>query len=93
MAVICQPNCARRHPGCHDHCEEYAEKSSARKKQLEEYEAKNMNPYCFLCQLDVMLQSLTNWLSYAAIIVAVALALCQLIYFIIEKKENHHEHL
>lgn len=49
--------------------------------------------YEFLCQLDVMLQSLTNWLSYAAIIVAVALALCQLIYFIIEKKENHHEHL
>lgn len=46
MAVICQPDCARRHPGCHDHCEEYAEKSSARKKQLEEYEAKNMNPYC-----------------------------------------------
>ena len=46
--------------------------------------------YEFLCQLDVMLQSLTN---YAAIIVAVALALCQLIYFIIEKKENHHEHL
>ena len=44
-------------------------------------------------ELDVMLQSLTNWLSYAAIIVAVALALCQLIYFIIEKKENHHEHL
>lgn len=44
MAVICQPDCARRHPGCHDHCEEYAEKSSARKKQLEEYEAKNMNP-------------------------------------------------
>lgn len=43
MAVICQPDCARRHPGCHDHCEEYAEKSSARKKQLEEYEAKNMN--------------------------------------------------
>ena len=32
-------------------------------------------------------------LSYAAIIVAFALALCQLIYFIIEKKENHHEHL
>lgn len=49
--------------------------------------------YEFLCQLDVMLQSLTNWLSYAAIIVAVALALCQLIYFIIEKKENHHENL
>lgn len=49
--------------------------------------------YEFLCQLDVVLQSLTNWLSYAAIIVAVALALCQLIYFIIEKKENHHEHL
>lgn len=47
----------------------------------------------FLSQFDVMLQSLTNWLSYAAIIVAVALALCQLIYFIIEKKENHHEHL
>ena len=44
--------------------------------------------YEFLCQLDVMLQSLTN-----AIIVAFALALCQLIYFIIEKKENHHEHL
>lgn len=42
MAVICQPDCARRHPGCHDHCEEYAEKSSTRKKQLEEYEAKNM---------------------------------------------------
>ena len=37
--------------------------------------------YEFLCQLDVMLQSLTNWLSYAAIIVA------------FEKKENHHEHL
>jgi hypothetical protein len=49
--------------------------------------------YEFLCQLDVMLQSLTNWLSYAAIAVAFALALCQLIYFIIEKKENHHEHL
>lgn len=49
--------------------------------------------YEFLCQLDVMLQSLTNGLSYAAIIVAVTLALCQLIYFIIEKKENHHEHL
>lgn len=32
MAVICQPDCARRHPGCHDH--------------FEEYEAKNMNPYC-----------------------------------------------
>ena len=42
--------------------------------------------YEFLCQLDVMLQSLTNWLSYAAIIVAFALALCQLIYFIIEKR-------
>lgn len=49
--------------------------------------------YEFLCQLDVMLQSLTNLLSYAAIIVAFVLALCQLIYFIIEKKENHHEHL
>lgn len=49
--------------------------------------------YEFLCQLDVMLQSLTNWLSYAAIAVALALAICQLIYFIIEKKENHHEHL
>ena len=46
MAVIFHPDCARRHPGCHDHCEDYAEKSSARKKQLEEYEAKNMNPYC-----------------------------------------------
>lgn len=22
MAVICQPDCARRHPGCHDHCED-----------------------------------------------------------------------
>lgn len=46
MAVICQPDCARRHPGCHDYCEEYAEKTATRKKQLEEYEAKNMNPYC-----------------------------------------------
>lgn len=44
--------------------------------------------YEFLCQLDVMLQSLTNWLSYAAIIVAVTLALCQLIYFIIEKRRT-----
>lgn len=35
-----------------------------------------------------MLQSLTNWLSYAAIIVAFALALCQLIYFIIEKRRT-----
>lgn len=49
--------------------------------------------YEFLRQLDVMLQSLTNLLSYAAIIVAFVLALCQLIYFIIEKKANHHEHL
>ena len=38
--------------------------------------------YEFLCQLDVMLQSLTNWLSYAAIIVAFALVLCQIAYCI-----------
>ena len=49
--------------------------------------------YEFLCQLDVMLQSLTNWLSYAAIVLALVLAVGQLIYCIVEKKANHHEHL
>lgn len=42
--------------------------------------------YEFLCQFDVMLQSLTNWLSYAAIIVAFALALCQIAYYIARHK-------
>lgn len=47
----------------------------------------------FLTTFDLMLQSLTNWLSYAAIILALVLAVGRLIYFIIEKKENRHEHL
>lgn len=46
MAVICAPDCPRRHPGCHDHCTEYTEKIAIRKKQLKEYEAKHKNPYC-----------------------------------------------
>ena len=33
-----------------------------------------------------MLQSLTNWLSYAAIIVAFAPALCQIAYYIAHHK-------
>ena len=48
----------------------------------------------FLTTFDLMLQNLTNWLSYAAIVLALVLAVVgQLIYFIIEKKENRHEHL
>lgn len=47
----------------------------------------------FLTTFDLMLQNLTNWLSYAAIVLALVLAVGQLIYFIIEKKENRHEHL
>lgn len=48
--------------------------------------------YEFLCQFDLMLQHLTNWLSYAAIALALVLAIGQLIYFVIEKKENRHGH-
>ena len=33
-----------------------------------------------------MLQSLTNWLSYAAIIVAFVLVLCQIAYYIARHK-------
>lgn len=47
----------------------------------------------FLTAFDLMLQSLTNWLSCAAIVLALVLAVGQFIYFIIEKKENRHEHL
>ena len=44
--VICDKDCLRRHPGCHDHCAEYIEKSTARRKQIKEYEQKLKNPYC-----------------------------------------------
>ena len=44
--------------------------------------------YDFLCQLDVILQSLTNWLSYAAIVVLISLAVSQVVYVIIDKKYN-----
>ena len=42
--------------------------------------------YEFLCQFDLMLQHLTNWLSYAAIVLALVLAVGQLIYFFTTKK-------
>ena len=47
----------------------------------------------FLTTFDLMLQNLTNWLSYAAIVLALVLAVGQLIYFIIEKRDSRHEHL
>ena len=42
--------------------------------------------YEFLCQFDLTLQHLTNWLSYAAIILALVLAVGQLIYFFTTRK-------
>lgn len=40
----------------------------------------------FLTTFDLMLQNLTNWLSYAAIVLALVLAVGQLIYFFTTKK-------
>ena len=42
--------------------------------------------YEFLCRFDLMLQHLTNWLSYAAIVLALVLAVGQLIYFFTTRK-------
>ena len=42
--------------------------------------------YEFLCQFDLMLQHLTSWLSYAAIILALVLAVVQLVYFFTTRK-------
>lgn len=41
--------------------------------------------YDFLCLFDLILQHLTNWLSYAAIVIAIALTVGQIAYFIINK--------
>lgn len=40
----------------------------------------------FLTAFDLMLQNLTNWLSYAAIVLALVLAVGQLIYFFATRK-------
>ena len=40
----------------------------------------------FLTTFDLMLQSITNWLSYAAIVLALVLAVGQLIYFFATRK-------
>ena len=42
--------------------------------------------YDFLCPFDLILQHLTNWLSYTAIVIAIALAVSQIAYFIIDRK-------
>lgn len=42
--------------------------------------------YEFLCQFDLMLQNFTDWLSYAAIIVVLVLAVLQFIYFFTTRK-------
>ena len=42
--------------------------------------------YDFLCLFDLILQHLTNWLSYTAIVIAIALAVSQIAYFIIDRK-------
>ena len=42
--------------------------------------------YEFLCQFDMMLQNLTDWLSYAAIVVVFVLVLCQIAYHISRHK-------
>lgn len=40
----------------------------------------------FLTAFDLLLQNLTNWLSYTVIAIALALAVSQLVYFFTTRK-------
>lgn len=44
--TICPKECPDRHPGCHDHCERYAENKTAYQKMKQEYDGSVRNPYC-----------------------------------------------
>ena len=44
--TICPKECPDRHPGCHDHCERYAENKEAYQKMKQEYDGSVRNPYC-----------------------------------------------
>lgn len=39
--------------------------------------------------LDLVLQYLTNWMSYVAIVLAVVLAVFQIAYFVLDKKHSN----
>lgn len=46
MLLRCPKECPDRHPGCHDHCERYAENKEAYQKMKQEYDGSVRNPYC-----------------------------------------------
>ena len=46
LMTICPKECPDRHPGCHDHCERYAENKEAYQKMKQEYDGSVRNPYC-----------------------------------------------
>ena len=46
LMTICPKECPDRHPGCHDHCERYAENKTAYQKMKQEYDGSVRNPYC-----------------------------------------------
>lgn len=70
--TICPKECPDRHPGCHDHCERYAENE-------------------VLLELDDLLETLTCWLSFAAVALSVIVVAAYVWYKAAEQKATRAE--